>query len=90
MKSPAPVVNPPEWTWKTFPRRYLLVIVAFFGFLHVYVLRVNMSIAIVAMTSNQTQWHSNGTVQYVRKKLSSARLPAESEAHHRRPLDARL
>ncbi len=39
---------------------------AFFGFFNIYSLRVNLSIAIVAMTENRTTIHSNGTIGYVR------------------------
>ena len=47
------------------PRRYLIAFLGFFGFLHVYLLRVNMSFAIVAMTSNNSRIDSNGTTYYV-------------------------
>lgn len=60
------VLVPPQWTWRTFPRRYLLAIMTFFGFFHLYVLRVNMSIAIVAMNSNQTRIDANGSIYLVR------------------------
>lgn len=38
---------------------------AFFGFFNVYALRVNLSIAIVAMTENKTVDHGNGTVELI-------------------------
>jgi len=38
---------------------------AFFGFCNVYALRVNLSVAIVAMTSNYT-YTENGTEKFVR------------------------
>ncbi|XP_046451668.1 sialin-like isoform X1 [Daphnia pulex] len=56
--------SPPEWTWMSFPRRYLIAIMAFFGFFNIYSLRVNLSIAIVAMTENRTTIHANGTIGY--------------------------
>ena len=37
---------------------------AFFGFFNVYALRVNLSVAIVAMTENRTVEHDDGTVSY--------------------------
>jgi len=46
--------EPPAWTFKTFPRRYIVAVLAFFGFFNIYSLRVNLSIAIVAMTGNRT------------------------------------
>ena len=46
-------------------RRYLIAVLGYFGFLHVYLLRVNMSFAIVAMTSNNSRVDSNGTTNYV-------------------------
>lgn len=45
-------------------RRYLVVLMAFFGFFNVYALRVNLSVAIVAMTENRTVTYPNGTVGY--------------------------
>ncbi|XP_052254003.1 sialin-like isoform X2 [Dreissena polymorpha] len=40
-------------TW--IPKRYVVGIMAFFGFCNIYALRVNLSVAIVAMTSNHSQ-----------------------------------
>lgn len=37
---------------------------AFLGFFNVYALRVNLSVAIVAMTENRTVHHSDGSVTY--------------------------
>lgn len=45
-------------------KRYLIVLLAFFGFFNVYALRVNLSVAIVAMTENRTVEHSDGSVTY--------------------------
>lgn len=45
-------------------KRYLIVLLAFFGFFNVYALRVNLSVAIVAMTENRTIEHSDGSVSY--------------------------
>ncbi|KAL0280109.1 UNVERIFIED_CONTAM: hypothetical protein PYX00_001499 [Menopon gallinae] len=45
--------------WR-YPRRYLISLVAFLGFCNLYALRVNLSVAIVAMTTNKT--FSNGTI----------------------------
>lgn len=47
-------------------RRYQMAVMTFFGFLVFYVFRVNLSIAIVAMTANRTNTHENGTEYYVR------------------------
>ena len=46
---------------KEFPRRYLLLVLSFFGLFHVSLLRGNLSVAVVAMKSNQTIKDSNGT-----------------------------
>jgi hypothetical protein len=35
-------------------RRYIVASLAFFGFCVIYMLRVNLSVAIVAMTANRT------------------------------------
>nr|CAG4645485.1 EOG090X04X8 [Lynceus sp. MCZ IZ 141354] len=49
-----------------FQRRYLVAIMAFLGFFNVYSLRVNLSMAIVAMTANRTET-VNGTTTYVQE-----------------------
>lgn len=46
--------------WKT--RRYIVVLMAFLGFFNVYGLRVNLSVAIVAMTEKFNVTLENGTV----------------------------
>lgn len=46
--------------WKK--RRYIVVMMAFFGFFNVYSLRVNLSVGIVAMTENRTVVYPNGTI----------------------------
>ena len=51
---------------RSFPYRYLVAIGFFFGFLNVYVTRINFSMAIVAMTSNVSKTDSNGTVTYAK------------------------
>ncbi|XP_041771884.1 sialin-like [Anopheles merus] len=56
-------INAPMWMfWRR--RRYVLVFLAFFGFFNVYSLRVNLSVAIVAMTENRTVQYPNGTIGY--------------------------
>ncbi|CAG9768368.1 unnamed protein product [Ceutorhynchus assimilis] len=50
----------PTWKfWKK--RRYVVATLAFFGFFNVYCLRVNLSIAIVAMTQERYEISENGT-----------------------------
>lgn len=46
-------------------KRYLIAILAFFGFANVYALRVNLSVAIVVMTSNYTVNSPHGPVVVV-------------------------
>lgn len=48
--------------WKK--RRYLVVLMAFFGFINIYTLRINLSIGIVAMTENRTIEHPDKSVTY--------------------------
>lgn len=43
-------------------RRYLVVLMGFFGFTNVYTLRINLSVAIVAMTEIRTVTNENGTI----------------------------
>jgi len=45
-----------------FPKRYFVALMTFMGFALVYMLRVNLSVAIVDMVQNKTRTHSNGTV----------------------------
>ncbi|XP_049792913.1 vesicular glutamate transporter 1-like isoform X3 [Schistocerca nitens] len=53
------------WRWTYgLPRRYFVALMAFLGFCNVYALRVNMSVAIVAMSSNRTSVDQNGTITY--------------------------
>ena len=42
---------------------------AFFGFCVIYMLRVNLSVAIVAMTANKNHTLENGTIVVVRKSI---------------------
>jgi len=51
-------------------RRYLVAFLAFLGFWNVYALRVNLSVAIVAMTSNYTVHLDNGTIIQVKQLMS--------------------
>ncbi|XP_055528394.1 vesicular glutamate transporter 2-like [Wyeomyia smithii] len=54
-------VNGPLWMfWKR--RRYVVVFMAFLGFANVYTLRVNLSVAIVAMTELREVVYENGTI----------------------------
>ncbi|XP_055704446.1 sialin-like [Phlebotomus papatasi] len=52
-----------ELTWKFWQkRRYILVFMAFLGFINVYALRLNLSVGIVAMTELKNVTLENGTV----------------------------
>lgn len=42
-------------------KRYWVVFLAFFGFVNLYTMRVNLSVAIVAMTENRTILHPDGS-----------------------------
>ncbi|XP_031342397.1 sialin-like isoform X2 [Photinus pyralis] len=50
--------------WKR--RRYILAVLAFFGFFNIYALRANLSIAIVDMTAQKESVLENGTIIHVR------------------------
>lgn len=52
------MLDQPVWI----PKRYLIAILGFLGFANIYALRVNMSVAIVSMTSNKTFRTANGSV----------------------------
>ena len=45
-------------------RRYFVVFMAFLGLFNVFALRVNLSVAIVAMTENRTIHHDDGSLSY--------------------------
>ncbi|XP_021932436.1 sialin-like isoform X2 [Zootermopsis nevadensis] len=54
----------PSWHfWKR--RRHVVALLAFFGFFGVYALRVNLSVAIVAMTSPRKETLKNGTTIFI-------------------------
>lgn len=58
------VVEEDTLSWKFWrKRRYMVVFLAFLGFFNVYSLRVNLSVAIVAMTENHSVYNesSNST-----------------------------
>lgn len=62
---PNEVVEAEPLTWRFWKkRRYIVVLLAFFGFFNVYSLRVNLSVAIVAMTENRTTIDENGNVSW--------------------------
>lgn len=74
---PSDGISAPLWMfWKR--RRYTVVFLAFFGFFNVYSLRVNLSVAIVAMTENRTIQHPDGTVGYVSASVLSGWCPSGS------------
>eukprot|EP00058_Branchiostoma_floridae_P027629 XP_002613120.1 hypothetical protein BRAFLDRAFT_73023 [Branchiostoma floridae] len=49
------------------PKRYIVAFMAFLGFCNVYMLRVNLSVAIVAMVSNMSMEHEDGTVTNIQE-----------------------
>lgn len=54
--------NPDECCCAAFlPKRYMVAILSFLGFVNVYALRVNLSVALVAMVTSKTSFHPNGT-----------------------------
>ena len=53
-------------TWRFWKkRRYIVGVLAFLGFFTSYILRVNLSVAIVAMTANSSNIDENGKIYYV-------------------------
>lgn len=46
------------------PKRYVIVLLAFFGYINMYCLRTNLSMAIVQMTSGHNITLANGTIEY--------------------------
>ena len=45
------------------PKRYIVAILGLFGFANVYALRVNLSVALVAMVSNHTIYKNGSWVE---------------------------
>ena len=43
------------------PKRYLIAILAFFGMVNTYAMRIDLSVAIIDMVENKTSIDSNGT-----------------------------
>ena len=41
-------------TLVSFPKRYILLLMIFIGFVNIYAMRVNLNVALVAMVNNQT------------------------------------
>jgi MFS transporter, ACS family, solute carrier family 17 (sodium-dependent inorganic phosphate cotransporter), other len=54
------VDSTPLWLRK----RYLVVFLAFLGYVNLYTMRVDLSVAIVALTENRTVYSSDGSVTY--------------------------
>ena len=50
----------------SFPKRYILMIMTFLGFMNMYALRVNLNVAISAMVNNHTIHQKGYTVIRVR------------------------
>nr|XP_036220804.1 sialin-like [Bactrocera oleae] len=62
---PNEIVEAVPLSWKFWKkRRYVVVFLAFLGFFNVYSLRVNLSVAIVAMTENRTVIDDAGNISY--------------------------
>ncbi|CAG9770536.1 unnamed protein product [Ceutorhynchus assimilis] len=57
-------IDEPQWKiWKR--RRYFVALMGFCGFFNAYILRVNLSIAIVAMTQDRHVTNENGTSENI-------------------------
>ena len=54
-----------RWYQQPVKRRYVVACLAFFGFCVIYMLRVNLSVAIVAMTQNRTHTEDDGSIAVV-------------------------
>ena len=52
-------------TCRCIPKRYVLAVMSFFGFFNVYCLRVDISVALVAMTNNHTRMTADGNRYWV-------------------------
>ncbi|CAL1540560.1 unnamed protein product [Lymnaea stagnalis] len=56
--------NAPTTPWYILPKRYVIAAMAFLGFANLYALRVNLSVALVAMTTNKSEI-INGTAHSI-------------------------
>ncbi|CAM1304127.1 Uncharacterised protein g3683 [Pycnogonum litorale] len=54
------IAAPKQW----FPQRYVMAVLSMLGFVNVYGMRVNLSVAIVSMVENRTRTGENGTVHH--------------------------
>lgn len=61
------------------PKRYMVTILAMFGLFNAYTLRVNMSVAIVAMVSNTTKFNNSNGVNIEVCKLYFSRLTVRNK-----------
>lgn len=66
--------------WKK--RRYVVGVLAFLGFFTSYILRVNLSVAIVAMTANKTMTDPEGNIYYVSSKLPEGNRRWNDREHY--------
>lgn len=65
----AMTMKPSKWR-RTIHRRYILAIMSFFGLFHTANLRVNLSCAIVAMTTNYSSLDDDAIVTHVSQPLA--------------------
>ena len=57
----------------------MVACMAFFGFCVIYMLRVNLSVAIVAMTQNRTHTAEDGTIAVVRLFVITELKPKQNK-----------
>lgn len=62
-------------TCRCLPKRYVLALLSFMGFFNVYCLRVDLSVTLVAMTTNYTRVRANGS------EYTVSRCMARMNAH---------
>ena len=61
LESKTPKTEKCDWYCPCLPKRYLIAILAFFGMVNTYAMRLDLSVAIIDMVENKTSIDSNGT-----------------------------
>ena len=73
----------------SFPKRYILAIMTFLGFMNMYALRVNLNVAIGAMVNNHTVHQKGYTITRVKYLLNMNCVLFFLDLHHKEEIQRR-
>lgn len=74
----------------SFPKRYILAIMTFLGFMNMYALRVNLNVAIGAMVNNHTVQQKGYTFTRVMYLLDSSFNIFVLNLHHKEEMKSSI